>query len=833
MRCEADRLSTYLNPLRQGSTRAGGLIGWVGVCACVVVLVAAAPGFAQNDKDDPFAGIEEMVVVGGSSAALLAPESTSAVAFDSASLDAYGVEDLGDIAAFVPNLEISSSNATNASFFVRGVGLQDFGANASSAVPILQDGVVRNPSATQLVGLFDVGGLSVLRGPQGSGNLRNASAGAILVQTAKPEPDFSGYARVSLSRIVSNDAVDAPRYDIETAVTGPLYEDIVSIRLSARYSHENPFVENGCANRIPISARVPAAYGNDPRAQICDSIVGTNSFGNFLGLDGERITVGQISRVPPFLDKRIGEVDDYGFRAQVRVQPPDTGLDVTFRAELSNLNRDSTVGAHIGTGGGLGGSDSSGYRDTEITLREQQLLAGGVSIADAKNLLARQIFRQRGDPRPYSGRFDSPGRTLVETLTLSATAVKEFDDFSFEINAGFLDYRKSEARDTDLSPNQLFPSSGDDQAWEVYVDFDFSGDTIGDIPLAWKAGGYTLLENVEARQLQILPTSATRENKFDQEIYSFGAFLEGEYEFLEAITVKAGARYNWEQKRFEVQDRQITGFLLGFDASENQLTWDTFTGFAQIRYDFTEEIGTYMRYSRGFKAGHFNPSRPDSAEIPGQGYADPEKIDAFEWGLDFAGWAGRVSGNAALFYYNYKNYQVFRLTSSLVGVFREVQNARRARNLGAEVGLTIRPLEGFVPEAIEGLNISFQGGWLDTEYIEFTNVDRRQVGGFQFNIVVDNTGNQLISAAQLSATLSVAWPLVLERLGTITPSTISPGPTTCPSIPIVDAGRSIPSAPADFPRTRSGIGRTRSTMSDSRTSRPASDRFASRAGAGT
>jgi iron complex outermembrane receptor protein len=732
-------------------------------------IMSAGISRAQEAENDPWAGIEEMIVTGSGAGALLTPQSTSAVAFDASALEAYGVEDIGDIAAYVPNLEIRSQNATNASFFVRGVGLQDFGANASSAVPIIQDGLIRNPSAAQLVGLFDVGGLSVLRGPQGSGNYRNASAGAILVETAKPETTLSGFAQVTLATIYSHDAVDAPRYDIETAVTSAVYEDIVSVRLSARYSHENPFVENGCANRVPFEGRTTAAGLNDPDAQLCESIIGMNAFGSPVGIDGEQIRAGFTSGVQPFLDKRLGDVDDYGVRAQVRIQPPDTGFDWTVRAEISNLNRDSTVGAHIGGAGALGGGDTNGYRDPEITLRSMQLEAMGLSMIDARNVLSREIFRRGGDTRPFSGNFDSPGRTISETLTLSTTAIQEFDDYDLEVNAGYIDYRKSEVRDTDLSPNKLFSSSGDDQAWEVYADFEFSGEEIGDTPLAWSAGGYTLLENVEARLLQSLPTGATRENKFDQEIYSFGAFLDGSYELLEGFTFSAGARYNWEQKRFNVQDTQITGFLTGVDRSENQLTWDSFSGFAEIRYEFTEEIGAYMKYSRGFKAGHFNPSRPDAAEIPGQGFADPEKIDALEWGLDFAGWEGRVSGNAALFYYNYKNYQVFRLTSSLVGVFREIQNAKKARNLGAELGLTLRPLEGFVPEAIEGLTIKFEGGWLDTEYLEFTNVDLRQFPGFQLNVTIDNTGNQLINAAQLQATLTVNWPLVLERFGTITP----------------------------------------------------------------
>ena len=755
---------------RRDASRHFPFASLISTCLAFGVLTTTAPGLAQQTEPDPFAGIEEMVVVGGgNAAALLTPESTSAIAFDAKALTAFGVEDVGDIAAFVPNLEISTSNATNASFFVRGVGLQDFGANASSAVPIIQDGVVRNPSATQLVGLFDLGGLQVLRGPQASGNYRNASAGAILIQTAKPETTHSGYAQVSLSQITSHDAVDAPRYEVEGAMTGPIYEDIISFRLSARYSHEEPFVENGCANRVPLSARVPAAYVNDPRAQLCESLLGANGFGNPIGLDGETLRLNQTSTVRPFLDELIGNVEDYGFRAQLRFEPPDTGLDLTVRGEISNLSRDSTAGAHLGSAGTLGTGDTLGYRDPEITLKEQRFIANGASLAEARQLLQRYLIRERGDSKPYSGRFDSPGKTLVETLTLSTTATKEFDEITFETNAGYIDYRKSEDRDTDLSPNQLFPSAGDDQAWEVYVDFDFTGDTLGNLPVSWKTGGYTLLENVEARLLQTLPTGSTRENKFDQEIYSFGAFLEGEYEILEALSFSAGTRYNWEQKRFEVQDKNVSGFLTSVTRSENQLTWDSFTGFAQLRYDFTEEIGAYIRYSRGFKAGHFNPSRADAAEIPGRGFADPEKIDSIEWGLNFALWGGRASGNGALFYYSYKDYQVFRLTSTLAGVFREIQNAQRARNLGAELEFTLMPLEGYVPEEIEGLSITFRGGWLDAEFIEFTNVDLRQVGGFQFEVTIDNSGNQLINAPQLKTSVTVTWPLVLDSLGTFTP----------------------------------------------------------------
>lgn len=744
------------------STRAHRSLSCLLLALATTLLVAGQAISQTTDRDDPFAGVEEMIVTGTGTAALLAPQSTSAIAFDAADLEAYGVDDVSDIAAYVPNLEIRSQNATNASFFIRGVGLQDFGANASSSVPIFQDGIPRNPSATQLVGLFDIGGLSVLKGPQGSGNYRNASAGVFIVTAAKPTPDFSGSAKVTLSRIVSADARDANRYNFETAMSLPVYEDIVSARLSARYKHENPFVENGCANRFLFSDR-PVQRG------------GVNA--TYAGLCGEAVTRGRVSAVPEFLNRYEGEVDDFGIRGQFRVQPPDTGMDWLFRFETSRMNRDSVVGQHLGTGFGLGGVDSGEYQQPEMAnkqakyealFRARNPGAGFQEIRDlALNKLGRQLHKRPLDQRPYRGDFDSPGQTLLETYAASITGNIDLEPFDVEINLGYLDYRKSEWRDTDLSPNSRFPSHGNDQAWEFYGDIALSGDQIGDAIIEWDAGLYALVEQVEATLTQVV-FDDTRTNNFTQEIYSFGVFAQGRYEFREAFSFAAGLRYNSERKDFEVE-RTIVTLVTIKNGSRNQRTWDAFTGFGEIRYNFTEDIGTYMKYSRGFKAGHFNPSKPDAADQPGQGFADPESVDAVEWGLDYAFWDARISGSSALFYYNYKNYQVFRLTTTSNGVFRAIQNARRARNYGAEVGVSITPLEGFAPEAIEGLRIKFEGGWLATNFTEFTNTEERTFSGGNFGVSLDYSGNQLINAANLQVAMTFTWPLLLGSLGTLTP----------------------------------------------------------------
>ena len=311
------------------------------------------PALAQQKvaEADPFAGVEEMIVTGSSAVEILVPPSTSAISFDSKALAEIGVQDVGDIAAYVPNLEVATVNATNASFFIRGVGLQDFGANASSSVPIYQDGIPRNASATQLVGLFDIGGVSVLKGPQGSGNFRNASAGAFVIKTGAPEPERSGMATVTISKITSVDARDANRYGFETFLNTPIVDDVVMARISARYKSENPFWENRCANRTPIADRpVQPQLGNTTA-----------------GLCGDLVPAFRRSTVTPFIRRFIGEVDDYAVRGQIRIRPPDTPIDWTMRVEISNLNRDSTAGQHIGTGDILGTGDTAGYRDLDIS----------------------------------------------------------------------------------------------------------------------------------------------------------------------------------------------------------------------------------------------------------------------------------------------------------------------------------------------------------------------------------------------------------------------------------------------------------------------------------
>ncbi|MEZ4281506.1 MAG: TonB-dependent receptor [Myxococcota bacterium] len=739
--------------------------------------MGAASAQQSGSVDDPFAGVEEMVVTGSSTKDLLNPTSTSAIVFDASDLANAGVQDVSDLDAYVPNLEITSVNATNASFFIRGVGLQDFGANASSSVPIYQDGIPRNASATQLVGLFDVGGISVLKGPQGSKHFRNASAGAFVLQTRLPEPEFSGSASVSISQIASVDARDAQRYTFEAAMNAPVYEDVVSARVAMRFKHENPFFENRCANRIPLDQRVVSAGVSNPAAQIC----------------GERIASGQTSGVNPFLSRYLGEIDDFGVRGTLRVDPADAPIEFVVRVETSRLNRDSTTGQAIGTSGGFLGASSTNFFEADLLRRRDAIVdrlraeTPTLSLIQARlaarPILEREVRREDGlDRGPYAGDLNRPGRTILDTHAISTTTTLDTDFAQTKLNLGFLDYRKSEFRDTDLTSNTRFDGSDNDQAFQLYGDLSFERDAIGAVPIEWSTGVYSIYEKLEGStkqdlfgRLNVAEGGTAIERDYSQTIKGFGIFGEAAYDITEEFTLSGGIRYNWERKDFAIVDKDLR---LGFNGEviappgvrgSNQRTWDGFSGFVNLEYRFTEEISTYIKYSRGFKAGHFNPSDSGVTDIPGQGFADPERIDAVEVGTTASFWADRVRASAAFFFYNYRNLQVFRISGSIQGFARVVNSAEQARNLGIELDLSVRPLEGFVPESIEGLNVSFSGGWLEAKFVEFSVLEQRLVGVDTLGIPIDFSGNTLLNSPQLKVTASVDWPFDVGRFGILTP----------------------------------------------------------------
>ncbi len=146
----------------------------------------------------------ENIIVEGMQTEGLAEVPIAVTQFSATDIQNLRIQNVADLAAYTPNLEINTSfAASNPTLFIRGIGLKDYNSNSAGAVAIWQDEIQMNSPGAQLFSLFDISSIEVLRGPQGSDRGRNATAGAIHLQSAEPDGDWGSWGSFTYGFTVS------------------------------------------------------------------------------------------------------------------------------------------------------------------------------------------------------------------------------------------------------------------------------------------------------------------------------------------------------------------------------------------------------------------------------------------------------------------------------------------------------------------------------------------------------------------------------------------------------------------------------------------------------
>ena len=163
-------------------------------------------------------------------------------------------------------MNIVQPGATQATFFVRGVGLSDFSSNAAGAVTIFQDDVALNAPAIQTGQLFDVEGVDVRARSAGQRAVPQrvgrrdprplAAPDRQLRRAAAHQPRPLRHARATRARD------NALIQDYEGALEMPIVEDSLSSRFAFRLREADPYKTNGCGNALPFAQRL--ARSQDP-----------------------------------------------------------------------------------------------------------------------------------------------------------------------------------------------------------------------------------------------------------------------------------------------------------------------------------------------------------------------------------------------------------------------------------------------------------------------------------------------------------------------------------------------------------------------------------------
>jgi iron complex outermembrane receptor protein len=660
--------------------------------------------------------IEEILVTG--SAAMEQPEvETSAMVFSGAELEAARVSDVRDLAEFTPNLEIKTgAGASNATIFIRGIGLNDFNANASSSVAIINDGVVVNSPAGQLFQLFDLEGSDVLRGPQGTLYGRNVTAGAIRVFSRKPSDDFEGRLNVTFGNY---DLIE-----IDGGLTVPLVPDLLSTRLAGRFELRDGVTKNRCSSNPQMGN---AAFGacnrpRDPRGIIPD--------------------------IPEGLPKWVNEVDNWAARAITALTPTDE-TEFLFNVHVGRSEGDARQNQMRGTRPFPGTGDRFGVNSETY-----------------------------GDPDndPFAGAYDIVDNEILELFGASLTSHVDFD---FAELISITAYEQNDRKfldNTDAAPSLVLQVDVDDRARQWSEDLRL--ESLSEGPFEWKAGVFFLTEEIEANN-EFRVFGAGRVNptnqRIRQEFFHAAVFGWGTYHLSDSLRLEGGVRFAWERKQFDVRAfkfRAINGNLVTDPpfTSHEEDTWTPVTGDAVLTWSPTESINFYAKYARGWKTGHFNggAARPDVLIDP----VDPERVNGYEIGMRGEFFDGQLMFDAAVYLYDYKDYQVFALQNQPDGLpLPQLLNAQDVESRGFEAEVQVIPYDW--------LRWNLALGWVDAKFGTFTSTIFRQAQGQVIcgpgvnacTVPVNNdfTGNKLPAAPAFALSTNLEVDLPLGTMGSLTP----------------------------------------------------------------
>lgn len=640
--------------------------------------------------------LEEVVVTAQKREQDIQDVGIAITAFTGDQMEALGVEQSFDIAAFSPGVHISGNLAgQNTQFSIRGVTQNDFNdiIEAPNAT-YLDDGYFAIAQA-QTFTVFDVQRVEILKGPQGTLFGRNATGGLIHYLSNKPNFDeVEGYADLTFGLFDSN--ADATQTRFEGAVGGPI-GDSVAGRIAILYNEHDGYLNNIYPDQAPPGLAGPppgpgagAAMGDDDTL----ALRGTLDF---------QVNEDVLFRVSANYAKTEVATGPYQSKSTIAV--------VDASGEIINVINTPAGETRLSIqGAGDGGAD---------IIDGDELLPGGGAGLPGRPVPGGDFFGyidRDGEDFDTSGDFAFADSGETETVGLNARLEWTLDNGMLLTSiTDFKDYEKLLFIDVDAAPmNQLANYAGVDATsftqeirlnWEsdrsrylagfYYLNIDTDSDNGLKAPVDSIVG--TFVAPVDIGVISTLETD------------SYSLFGQMEYDFSDQLTGIFGARVIREEKDFNTS----IGVLLSNDSftvnqgsflpnpfgagspfieslSRSDTLW---AAKAQLDFHVNDDFLIYGGINRGVKAASYNA--PLLGAFLGSGGTsglpyDEEVLLSYEVGFKSTLQDGRTRINGSAFYYDYSDYQAFLF----VGVGGVVINAD-AENVGLELELQTSPADGW------------------------------------------------------------------------------------------------------------------------------------------
>lgn len=648
-------------------------------------------------------------------------------AFGGDQLETLGVSSVRDVAALVPGFTVAKSFRGPPIYTLRGVGFNTPNMSTSSPVGVYLDEVAY-PYPIMTEGLsFDLERVEVLKGPQGTLYGRNTTGGLVNSIARRPTQELDGYIKASYGSYQS--------YGLEGAIGGG-----ITNTLSARLAFEIDRSDKGWQVSVTrgdrlgkvdkAAARLSLLWEPSPNATFLLT-------GNWWQ-DKSDTQAAQAIYVYP-----KGLVTAGVPASQWSTVGPTLGIPLSVFSQAytpTSASQANWVENQIAWGGTVGGHNFTPApvgqlaKDNDmksVALRADFKLGGGIKFTSLTSYAS--FNRNEGD--------DAAGWDIENAIYREIGSIRSFqqelrltgESRSFSWIAGLF-YAHDKIQETDKS-------------WGATIS------TVGPLRVlgsaAAAAAGATL-----AQQQDILYGFRDWQNQDTQTVTSKAAFAQGEFRFG-TLALTAGIRFNQDDAKFtgcsrDQGDNSIAATWNGFfnyyahipanvapggcvtylyDLAPSlapggppfpgqgfvnkELKQNNLSGRLALNWQANPDLLIYGYVARGFKSGAF----PNIDANLGSQYnaAVQEEVIAYEAGVKSKPFAGATL-NASVFYYNYKNKQVFGYVPDIIfTTLNRIVNIPRSHLYGAEIEASFQP--------IEGLSTHFTASYLHTRVDEYQGYD--------------------------------------------------------------------------------------------------------------
>lgn len=589
------------------------------------------------------------------------PLSVAAVSGDK--LDEAGIENVEDLTTLVPNLHLTETGIST-QLRVRGIG-SDNSQGFEQSVGMYIDGVYHGRAQLFRAPFFDLERVEVLRGPQSTLFGKNSIAGALNLTTAKPTEELEGQLSASYE-------FEHEQQELNGVISGPITDELRG-RLALRTYQDEGYIWNDYKSRWEAEQDEQAA-----RATLDWTPTDKLSF---------------------MLMAEQSEFEVYGRQFEITLDQPN--------------------------------------ENTGLTYGEYLQLFSGISPENYESDL--DYVRHTNAPETSD---NNVSKTILTTNY-------ELGDNTLTLVSGWLEFDYYEQCDCDYTAANVFTVDLEEDYEQFSQEIRITspgGETVD-----WLAGAFyqewdqTYRDVFEIDENSVLipalsvaaPTLPTGMiantgdiKDFQQSSETWAVFAQGTWNISPQWHLTLGGRYTEEdksaQKTMNIIDIE-TGeplnnpmlglmFLNIFKAETEQgpgghdvsgsRSEKKFTPLVTLEYDLSQNTMLYGSYTKGFKAGGFDPRSNNKSYFE----FDEESAEAYELGAKstFAGGRGEV--NLALYRTDYEDLQISQFDG---GVGFNVGNAEETRVQGLE--LDGRWL------LHERLSASYGVAWLDFEYLSFEN----------------------------------------------------------------------------------------------------------------